>query len=298
MTNGKFLAAALLFHICLAAGAADRAKTIHYDGLGPEPDASHALPFGVELFAVAGARERVVAIRPDGQELFFTLIAAGPQIMRSVWRDGRWQPAVRAEFSDVGVNTEPSFSPDGRTLYFVSNRPPSKGTDIWRVERAGDHWSAPVRLGAAINGDGFEWHPQATANGDLYFAAADRADGSGDADLYVSRFEKGNFLPAGNLGPIINSPAPDWDPYVNPAGDRLIFKSGRAGGYGGRDIWVSERRNGQWSPPRNAGPAINTSDDEDAAELTPDGRYLIFARSQPGAEAWQLYWIDARALAP
>jgi len=60
---------------------------------------------------------------------------------------------------------------------------------------------------------------------------------------------------------------------------------------------VSHRVDGAWSEPRNLGPAINTSDDEDAAEITPDGRFVIFARSPPGAERWKLYWIDARALA-
>jgi Tol biopolymer transport system component len=284
----------------VAAGPAPHGAPIHYDGLGPPPDAKAALPFGAALLTSPATRERVVAMRPDGRELFYTVISAGvgPQIMRSEWRDGRWQPPVRATFSNAGVNTEPSFSPDGRTLYFVSNRPPSQATDIWKVERKGGGWGDAVHLDAAINGAGFEWHPQVTANGDLYFANADRPDRIGDADLYVARFENGAYLPAENLGDIVNSPAADWDPYVSPAGDFLIFKSGRAGGQGGRDLWISERKDGAWSAPRNLGPAVNTADDEDAGELTPDGRYFIFARSKPGAEAWKPCWIDARAVFP
>src|SRR3954452_12265509 len=118
--------AALLFSAGLAVGSAGDRTTIHYDGLGAAPGKRQALPFGAALLASADTRERVVAIRPDGQELFYTVIAAGPQIMRSQWRDGRWQPPVRATFSDVGFNTEPSFSPDGHTLFFISTRPPSK----------------------------------------------------------------------------------------------------------------------------------------------------------------------------
>jgi Tol biopolymer transport system component len=296
--NRKYVAA-VLFSVCLAGGFAGNRSDIHYDGLGVVPGHRSALPFGAALLSSAGTRERVVAIDPDGTELFYTVIAAaGPQIMQSSFRDGRWQAPVRASFSDAGVNTEPSFSPDGRTLYFVSNRAPSRGTDIWKVERAGDHWGVPVHLGAEINGAGFEWHPQVTASGDLYFAAADRADGSGDADLYVARFEHGAYLPAGNLGAPINSAAAEWDPWVSANGSVLLFKSDRVGGHGGRDIWLSERKDGAWSAPRNAGPAINTADDEDSGDLTPDGRFLIFARSKPGAEAWKMYWIDARAVFP
>lgn len=294
--SGPRIFIAVLLAACFANGRAADRVSIHYEGFGAAPDARHALPFGADLLSSAGTRERVVAMRPDGAELFYTVIAAGPQILQSVWRDGRWQAPVRAAFSDVGFNTEPSFSPDGRSLFFVSTRPPSKGTDIWKVERDGDHWSAPIHLDAAVNGDGYEFHPQATANGDLYFAAPDRAGGLGDADLYVARFRGAAYLPAENLGASVNSAGPDWDPYVSPAGDILIFKSERPGGFGGRDLWISKYKQGGWTVPRNLGPAINTADDEDSAELTPDGRYLIFGRSKPGAEAWKMYWIDARAL--
>ena len=295
--NVTRLTALLLLQVSTAALAAPACKSpIRYDGLGAAPGAGQALTFGEVLFASPDTRERVVAIDPGGRELFFTLLGPmGPQILRSAYRDGAWQPPARAAFSDAGVNTEPSFSPDGRSLVFISNRPPSKGTDVWKVERSGDGWSTPVLLGAAINGDGFEWHPQLAANGDLYFAAADR-QGEGDADLYVSRFVKGEYQPAQNLGPPINTAAAEWDPYVSPAGDSLIFKSTRPGGFGGRDLYISVRRHGAWTAPRNLGPAINTADDEDAGEVTPDGRYFTFARSPTGAEAWKLYWIDARAL--
>ncbi len=278
---------------------ADCKSDIRYDGLGDLPGSGPAVPFGAMLLPTTESRARVVAIRPDGRELFFTLLAApGPQIMRSSFREGRWQPPERASFSDAGFNTEPSLSPDARTLYFVSTRPPSRGTDIWKVERAGERWSDPVRLGEAVNGDGFEWHPQVTANGDLYFAAADRPGGRGDADLYVARFRHGAYLRAENLGAPINTAAAEWDPYVSAAGDYLIFKSTREGGQGGRDLYFSRRAGKSWSPPRNLGPVINTADDEDAAEVTPDGRYLTFARSKPGAEAWKMYWLELRAVLP
>jgi Tol biopolymer transport system component len=290
------LAALILLQVPAAWTAPACQSPIRYEGLGTTPGTEHALPFGEALFASVDTRERVVAFHPGGKELYFTLLGpAGPQIMRSSYRDGTWQPPTRASFSDAGINTEPSISPDGRSLVFISTRPPSQGTDVWRVERTADDWSKPVLLSAAINGAGYEWHPQMVASGDLYFAAADR-NGYGDADLYVSRLVKGQYQPAQNLGPKINTPAAEWDAYVNPSGDYLIFKSTRPGGYGGRDLYVSRRTRDGWSPPKNLGAAVNTVDDEDAGEVTPDGRFLTFARSKPGAEAWKMMWIDARAL--
>lgn len=274
-------------------------STASYEGLGTPPGVDQALPFGAGLISFPETNERVAAIDPKGGELFFTLLgASGPQIMRSVYKDGRWQSPTLAGFSNIGVNTEPSFSPDGRTLYFVSTRPPSKGTDIWKVERTDGGWSEPVRLSNAVNGDGYEWHPQVISNGDLYFAAEDRPDSLGGADLYMARFDAGGYLPAKNLGPDINTAANEWDGYVGPSGDYLIFKSNRPGGYGGLDLYISLRAANSWSAPRNLGPAINTADDEDAAEVTPDGHYLTFARSKLGTQMWDMYWIATRAILP
>lgn len=275
----------------------DNCFSIHYDGLGALPGKEQALPFAEGLISVPEETQRAIAIRPDGKELFFmSRGTSGPQIMQSLYLDGQWQPPTRASFSNIGFNAEPSISPDGHTLYFVSTRPPSKGTDIWKTERINNEWSEPVHLSDAVNSDAYEFHPQAVANGDVYFAAAGRSDSHGDADLYVSKFQNGTYLPAQNLGTQINTSAAEWDPYVSPSNDYMIFKSNRPGGYGAMDMYISMREGDSWTTPRNLGPVINTADDDDSGDVTPDGRYLIFARSKPGKELWKLYWIDMRAV--
>jgi hypothetical protein len=61
-------------------------------------------------------------------------------------------------------------------------------------------------------------------------------------------------------------------------GDVLIFSSDRPGGMGGKDLYrVRRLPNGEWSLPRNLGPTINTSHDEDAPFLSADGQTLYFA---------------------
>ncbi|HUT53207.1 MAG TPA: OmpA family protein [bacterium] len=60
-----------------------------------------------------------------------------------------------------------------------------------------------------------------------------------------------------DLGQTVNSAASDFAPVVSPDGNSLFFASDRAGGLGGQDIWVSERKNGEWSAPRNLGAPVN-----------------------------------------
>jgi len=60
-----------------------------------------------------------------------------------------------------------------------------------------------------------------------------------------------------NLGPVVNSSSSDFAPIISPDGRFLFFASTREGGYGGQDVWVSERVDGVWTEPWNLGPPIN-----------------------------------------
>ena len=85
--------------------------------------------------------------------------------------------------------TQPSITPDGRTLYFSSDRPGGKGQhDIWVSQQiAGDQWSQPENMGDSINTGGIEMspfiHPD---NQSLYFSSNEHI-GLGGYDLFVSR---------------------------------------------------------------------------------------------------------------
>jgi outer membrane protein OmpA-like peptidoglycan-associated protein len=69
-------------------------------------------------------------------------------------------------------------------------------------------------------------------------------------------------------------------PAINQSGDTLYFVSDMPGGFGETDIYMSVRRGGQWTPPENLGPKINTSGKEEFPFLTGNsyrGRFLVFA---------------------
>ena len=87
-----------------------------------------------------------------------------------------------------------------------------------------------------------------------------------------------------NLGPVVNTGFAEISPSISKDGLSLYFFSDRLGGFGGNDIWVTERVSvdAPWGPPQNLGPTINTSGDENAPTLSLDGHRLYFASDRPG----------------
>lgn len=81
-----------------------------------------------------------------------------------------------------------------------------------------------------------------------------------------------------NLGPVVNSESGDLWPAISPDGLSLYFASGRPGGFGAQDLWVSHRASPwePWGPPKNLGPTINSSTRDNSPVLSPDGHWLIF----------------------
>ena len=73
-------------------------------------------------------------------------------------------------------------------------------------------------------------------------------------------------------------------PFISDDGRSLYFSSSRPEGFGGFDIWVSQRRsvNEPWAQPRNLGPSINGSGNELTPALSPDGFRLDFGSTRTG----------------
>ena len=142
--------------------------------------------------------------------------------------------------------SQPSFSSDGRTLYFSSNRSGGKGAnDIWRATVMGIDASgtpifgSPENLGNNINTASNEVspfiHPD---NSNLYFAS-EGWPGMGKADLFMSRMTNGVFVePPVNLGFPINTAADEVGLVITANGRTAYFSSdGYEDSFGGRDIY-------------------------------------------------------------
>lgn len=136
-----------------------------------------------------------------------------------------WTPPAIA--SDQYEAT-PTFTPDGKRLYFISMRqdPAKDDFDIWYVEQAReDAWSEPRRLPEPVNSTGAELLPRADRDWKLYFGS-DRAGGFGQGDIYVATqgaatrllFAQAHGARSGELFLIDLAERPDgrW-PACNPA---------------------------------------------------------------------------------
>jgi flagellar motor protein MotB len=139
--------------------------------------------------------------------------------------------------------TQPSLSADGRTLYFVSNRPGGMGqSDIW-MTRLQDNgvWTEPKNLGETINTGGSEMAPYFHPDGRTLYFSSDGQVGLGGMDLFVSRSDSaGNWLEPENLGYPINSSGDEINIVVNAWGDKAYISSNQHEGYGGYDIFNFE----------------------------------------------------------
>ncbi len=189
------------------------------------------------------------------------------------------------------VNTiYPDYSPvisaDESTLIFTSRRPGSTGgektendqflEDIYICHKKEDGtWSSAQSIGVNINTIGSEANISLSADGQQLFVYRDVNGG----DIYYSNLEGDTWSGLTPLSYNINSP--NWETHASLTvdGNTLYFVSNKKeGSFGGRDIWRCVKLpNGQWSMPVNAGPEINTSYDEDAPFIHPDGVTLFFS---------------------
>jgi flagellar motor protein MotB len=137
-------------------------------------------------------------------------------------------------------DSQPCLASDGRTLFFVSNRPGGFGkSDIWKTTfLPSNEWSPPENLGPTINTGEDEMapflHPD---NQTLYFSSKGHT-GMGGYDLYVSRkVDSAAWSEPVNLGYPINTWANEIKLIVNARGDTAYFSSDQLGGFGKKDIY-------------------------------------------------------------
>ena len=113
-------------------------------------------------------------------------------------------------------------------------------------------------------------------NKHLYYTVVEQ---DGNYDIYSSDFVNNAWKTPKNLGSSVNSPD-SWDsqPSISADGKTLYFASTRPGGYGGVDIWKTEKDlTGLWKIPINLGPNINTQGDEKSPFLHWDSKTLYFS---------------------
>lgn len=146
--------------------------------------------------------------------------------------DGRWKNIEKLSFCSPEYNfMHPAVSPDGKYLFFVSDKARGKGgTDIYVSKKKGDGWGKPQNLGENINTAYHEGFPFLHKNGKLYFCSKGHV-GYGGFDVFVSEMDdQGEWQKPINLGKPINSPLDDISVFLNEDETEGMFTSARDGG--------------------------------------------------------------------
>jgi len=207
--------------------------------------------------------EGAPCLSPDGQILFFVACEGdfGYGVDRTgfgscdifyAFKNGNdWTKAknVGAPVNTKWWESQPSFSSDGKTLYFVRGTYDANGKKVQDIytsvlkddpekNGAGGKWTNPVKLSNKINTPYNEEsvfiHPD---NQTLYFSS-DGHPGMGGLDIFMSRRQpNGQWGDPVNLGYPINTFNDENSLLVSRDGKTAWFASDRAGGYGGLDMY-------------------------------------------------------------
>ncbi len=152
---------------------------------------------------------------------------------------GEWKDIQSAHFNSKEYSTgHPAISPDGKTLYFVSDMPGGKGkSDIYMAPiNADGSLGTPALLGDNINTEGKEVFPFVDANGTLYFSS-DGHLGIGGLDVFYAEPRGRGFGEVKNMGRAVNSSDDDFAIKFDAVTRTGYVSSNRKGGKGSDDIY-------------------------------------------------------------
>ncbi len=191
--------------------------------------------------------------------------------------------------STAGAEDSPFMDPDGQRFYFfftpdvrvpVEKQVIDGVTGIYVSDMQEDGWGKPERVflqdpgklsldGCPFVQDDVIWVCSAREGyTGLHWVRAEYA-GGGWRNWAVTDFD-----PQLEVGELHFSS--DWT--------EVYYHSGRPGGKGGLDIWVSRYQDGGWQPPENIA-AVNTEATEAMPFLSQDGQELWFNRVYLGSPA-------------
>ena len=228
-----------------------------------------------------------LAFHPTGQIL---LISKPSEVMDQIsgkhvyniyqltWDGTSWSGSHLLSINSKYQDYHPVFSPDGKWIYFNSNRPApgdslsSDKVNIWRVSFREGQLGVPEYL-SKINTDNHESYPSITSDGTLYFNS-DRPGGLGSMDIYRAECDVNGFeTPV--LVSNLNSADSENDLTISPDEQFMIlnryhFDSGEI------SMYVSYREEGEWTTPTLIKEVNQKGKWELTPTFSPDGKFFFF----------------------
>jgi hypothetical protein len=171
----------------------------------------------------------------------------------------------RGDESTGGLQNE-DYQPDPFGIYYE---------DVFMSHKENGAWVKPFGI-SAINTNEHDAAIGLSNDGQKLLIFKD--NGKDGGDIYMSRLDHSNWTTPVKLEGDVNTKA--WEGSASLSADEqtLYFSSERPGGLGGKDIYKATLQpDGSWGNVQNLGALVNTSYDEDAPFIHPDGKTLLFS---------------------
>ncbi len=244
---------------------------------------------------------RVVKLPPDRNQLVQREVMK-ERFMYSLRKNGAYESGTEMPYPFNQNDNEGGacLTIDNKKLFYTLCKNAKTGEyyncDICYSEYKNGYWSDIQNLGKNVNlPDAWDSQPSISADGKTLYFVSDRKGGTGGYDIYKTTLDdKGEWTPAVNLGPPINTSGNEKAPFIHPDDHTFYFASDGHMGMGGYDIFFCKKNeDGKWGKVRNLGYPINTSEDEASFFVSTDGRYGYFASNKyQGAGGWDIFTFD------
>jgi outer membrane protein OmpA-like peptidoglycan-associated protein len=185
----------------------------------------------------------VLSVSSDGTKmlLYSYDMFSGGDIYESKINGNKWSKCSKLNKNINSAYSEnyASYSPDGKTLYFTSNRPGGfGGYDIYKSNLGSDDdWSEATNLGLVINTQFDEASPACSQDGKYLFFSSKGHFGMGGFDIFRSKIVNDKFLFPRNVGYPLNTSGDNLGLIPLESGSSGYFSAILPEGSGGFDIW-------------------------------------------------------------
>ncbi len=189
--------------------------------------------------------------------------------------------AINSSYSDHS----PIINADESSLIFTSRRSDVTGgkkdpadnsyyEDIYIAHKINDVWGLAKNPGKPLNTDLHDATVGFSPDGQSLYIYR----GNNGGDIYQCKLDGDKWTKPVRLSNNINTKYHETSASFSYDNKKIYFVSDKTGGYGGSDIYVSEKdEHGEWKSPINLGPVINTPYDEEGVFMHPDGKTLYFS---------------------
>ena len=242
--------------------------------------------FDESKFDQSLSRLQMVIDNPDAKEKYLNLalkLYANCEFAKQAVIDSlpiTLEPLPR-EINFATFHSYPVLIADNSKMIYTVKGGSGRSNDenIYVSEYAAGKWQPSKEISANINTPLNEG--TATISGDgktLVFTGCNRRNSVGGCDLYITHKKGDDWEKPQNMGILVNSHGWEAGPSLSADGRTLYFSSRREHGEGKADIWITTLSDdGDWSKPVNAGPTVNTKEEDVTPFIHANGRDLFFA---------------------